>query len=69
MMTFKSRLCSKPRKLYDFKRIRKNQKRYQNAEFHADFNSVEKVFVKMHKKVINKNATKICTFITFTDFL
>jgi hypothetical protein len=50
MMTFKSRLCSKPWKLYDFKRICKNQKGTKNAEFHADFNSVGKVFVKLHKK-------------------
>jgi hypothetical protein len=32
---------------------------YKNAEFHADFESVE----KMHqKKVISKNVTEICTF-------
>jgi hypothetical protein len=31
-----------------------NQKRYKNAEFHADFNSVDNVFLKMHTKKFNK---------------
>jgi hypothetical protein len=43
----------------------KKIKKVKNAEFHADFKSVEKVF-KMHKKVISKNMTKICNFSTFT---
>jgi hypothetical protein len=37
-----------------------------NAEFHADFESVEKVLKKCIKKVISKNMTEICTFFTFT---
>ncbi len=38
----------------------------KNAEFHADFKSVEKVLKKCTKKVISKNVTEICTFFTFT---
>jgi len=35
----------------------------KNAEFHADFESVEKMY---QKKVISKNVTEKCTFFTFT---
>jgi hypothetical protein len=38
----------------------------KNAEFHADFESVEKVLKKCTKKVISKNVTEICPFFTFT---
>ncbi len=39
----------------------------KNAEFHADFESVEKGFEKMYqKKVISKIVTEKCTFFTFT---
>jgi hypothetical protein len=38
----------------------------KNAEFHADFESVEKVLKKCTKKVISKNVTVKCTFFTFT---
>jgi hypothetical protein len=38
----------------------------KNAEFQADFESVEKVLKKCAKKVISKNVTEICTFFTFT---
>ncbi len=33
----------------------KNQKKYQNAEFHADFKSIEKV-LKNAQKVISKTS-------------
>jgi hypothetical protein len=38
----------------------------KNAEFHADFKSVEHFFFNVPKKVISKNVMKICTFSTFT---
>ncbi len=38
----------------------------KNAEFHADFESVEKVMKNAPKKVISKNLTEICTFFAFT---
>jgi hypothetical protein len=38
---------------------------YQNAEFHADFKSVENV----PKKVISKNMTEICTFSLLLMFI
>jgi hypothetical protein len=38
----------------------------KNAEFHADFESVEKVLKKRTKKVISKTVSEICTFFTFT---
>jgi hypothetical protein len=38
----------------------------KNAEFHADFKSVKKVFKNVPKKVISKNVTEICTFYTCT---
>ena len=39
----------------------------KNAEFHADFESVEKSVEKIfQKKVISKNVTEKCTFFTFT---
>jgi hypothetical protein len=34
----------------------KNQKKYQNAEFHADFKSIEKGLKNAHKKVISKTS-------------
>ncbi len=34
----------------------KNQKGVKNAEFHADFQSVEKVVKNAHKKVISKTS-------------
>ena len=38
----------------------------KNAEFHADFESVEKVLKKCtQKNVISKSVTEICTFFTF----
>jgi hypothetical protein len=37
----------------------------KNAEFHADFEYVEKGLKKCTKKVISKNVTEICTFFTF----
>ncbi len=41
----------------------------KNAEFHADFESVEKVLKKCTKKVISKNVTEKCTFFVFTHVL
>ncbi len=41
----------------------------KNAEFDADFESVEEVEKKFTEKVINKNVTEICTFFTFTHVL
>ncbi len=38
----------------------------RNAEFHADFESIEKVLKKCTQKIISKNVTEICTFFTFT---
>ncbi len=38
----------------------------KNAEFHADFESVENVFEKWTQKVLSKNVTEISTFFTFT---
>jgi hypothetical protein len=38
----------------------------KNAEFHADFKSVENVFKNCTKKLFSKNMTEICTFSTFT---
>jgi hypothetical protein len=38
----------------------------KNAEFHADFESVEKVLKKCNNKKVNKNVTEICTFFSFT---
>ncbi len=38
----------------------------KNVEFHADFESVEKVLKNTPKKVISKNVTEICTFFAFT---
>ncbi len=41
-------------------------KKKKNAEFHTDFESVEKGLKKCTKKVISKNVSEICTFFTFT---
>ncbi len=41
----------------------------KNAEFHADFKSVEKVFKNVPKKVISKNMTEICTFSLLLMFI
>jgi hypothetical protein len=39
----------------------------KNAEFHADFKSVEKVLKKIYLKiVISKNVPEICSFSSFT---
>jgi hypothetical protein len=38
----------------------------KNAEFHVDFESVEKVSKNAQKKVISKNITEKCTFFTVT---
>jgi hypothetical protein len=38
----------------------------KNAEFHADFESVEKGLKKCIKKVISKKVIEISTFFTFT---
>jgi hypothetical protein len=44
-----------------------SRKASKNAEFHADFESVDNFFEKTHKKkVICKNVMEICTFFTFT---
>ncbi len=41
----------------------------KNAEFHAYFKSVEKVIKKIpHIKVISKNVTEICTYVSQTCF-
>jgi hypothetical protein len=38
----------------------------KNAEFDADFESIEKILNKFHtKKGINKNVTELCSFFTF----
>jgi hypothetical protein len=50
-------------KKFFFEKIKKGVK---NAEFHADFESVEKVLKNVSKKVISKNVTEKCTFFTFT---
>jgi hypothetical protein len=48
--------------------IKKNQCGYQKTQnFHADFESVEKVLKKCTKKVISKNIRGICTIFTFTN--
>ncbi len=41
----------------------------KNAEFHADFKSVEKVYKKCIKKVISRNMTEICTFSVLRIFV
>ncbi len=38
----------------------------KKAEFHADFESVEKLLKNASKKVIKKNVSEICTFFIFT---
>jgi hypothetical protein len=40
----------------------KIKKGVKNAEFHADFESVENVLRKCTKKVISKNVTEKCSF-------
>jgi pentatricopeptide repeat protein len=35
--------------------VEKVKKKYKNPEFHADFESVEKVFKKMHKQSCKQN--------------
>jgi hypothetical protein len=41
----------------------------KNAEFYADFESVEKDLKKFPKKVISKNVTEICTFSLLLMFI
>ncbi len=40
----------------------------KNAEFYADYKSVEKVLNQCTKKVISKNVTEICTSIAYNFF-
>jgi hypothetical protein len=40
----------------------------KNAEFYADYKSVEKVLDKCTKKVISKNVTEICNCFAYTFF-
>ena len=48
---------------FDKKELCRSDTVSKNAEFHADFESVEKMY---QKKVISKNVTEKCTFFTFT---
>ena len=43
--------------------MKKSKKVSKNAEFHADFRTVEKIEKNIYpKEVTNKNVTEICTF-------